>query len=204
MKRWNRQLAAVVGSAILGMNLGGVNLGLPVQAAPTEQVFGGSTAVRLSSDFVDALGSLGVQPGVVGLARLRQGVAAFPISGGQVDLGTAKTEISHLGGLSLTAGETTVELTDFVISTLGDRPVLTGLVTVNDSLAFRAPLFALKLPSLTLPLSPQRSRLVVPEVEVTLTKEAADALNQVFNVSAFQPGFNIGTATVRAGVIQMH
>jgi hypothetical protein len=80
--------------------------------------------------------------------------------------------------------------------------VLTGLVTVNDSLAFRAPLFALELPELTLPLSPQRSRVVVPEVKVTLTKEAADALNQVFNVSAFQPGFNIGTATVRAGVVR--
>ncbi len=199
MKRLNWQLATVVGGAILSMNLG-----LPVQAAPTEPLFGGSTSVQLSSDFAGALGSLGVQPGAVGLGRLRQGVAMFPISGGQIDLGTAKTEIIHLGGLALTAGTTTVKLTDFVISTLGDRPVLTGLVTVNDSLAFRAPLFELGLPSLTLPLSPQRSRLVVPEVKVTLTKEAADALNQVFNVSAFQPGFNIGTATVRAGVVERH
>jgi hypothetical protein len=200
MKRLNWQLAAVVSCAILGLNLGGLNLGLPGQAAPTEQLFRGSTAVQLSSEFVDALGSLGVQPGAVGVGRLQQGVAAFPITGGQIDLGTAKTEIIHRGGLSLKAGATTVELTDFVISTLGDRPVLTGLVTVNDSLAFRAPLFELTLPSLTLPLTPQRSRLVVPEVKVTLTKEAADALNQVFTVSAFQPGFNIGTATVRAGV----
>lgn len=199
MQRWHWQLSTFVGSAVLGLSLL-----LPVQAAPTEQLVGGSTSVQLSSEFAGALGSLGVQPGAVGKGRLRRGVAAFPIAGGQIDLGTAKTEIIHRGGLSLKAGETTVELTDFVISTLGDRPVLTGLVTVNDSLAFRAPLFALELPSLTLPLSPRRSRLVVPEVKVTLTKEAADALNQVFNVSAFQPGFNIGTATVRAGVVELH
>jgi hypothetical protein len=171
----------------------------PALSAPTEELVAGSTSVKLSGDFVGALTSLQVQPAAVGRGSLAEGVAAFPISGGAIDLGTVRAEIIHQGGLSLTAGGTTVELTDFVITTLADRPVLTGLVTVNDDLAVRAPLFALQLPAVSTPLQPHSGSILTLEgVGVTLTSEAATALNQAFGVSAFRQGINIGTANVNA------
>jgi hypothetical protein len=50
-----------------------------------------------------------------------------------------------------------------------------------------------------LPLQTQAfNTLFVPNVRVTLTAAAAQALNGVFNVSALAGGFNIGTASVYA------
>ncbi|KAM3091352.1 hypothetical protein ACKFKG_16815 [Phormidesmis sp. 146-35] len=191
----NQKLQAIAGVVSLM-----AALSAPVMAAPTEPLTGGRTSVQLSSTFVDALVSLQVAPGVVGRGTLVDGVVSFPISGGAIDLGTVKAEIIHRGGLSLKAGDTTVELTDFIITTLGEKPVLTGLVTVNDGLAFRAPLFDLAISGVTPPLTPSNDRIVLDKVGVTLTAEAAGALNQVFGVTAFQEGLAIGTARVRAGV----
>lgn len=181
-----------------------LSLSLPAIAAPTEDVISGTTSVQLSADLVNALTSLQVRPAAVGFSRLRRGVASFPITGGAIDLGTVKTEIIHNGGLSLTAGNVVVELTDFVITTLDDRPVLTGLLIANGELVARAPLFELGLPAVTPPLRPARGRIIeIPDVQVTLTAAAATALNQAFGVTAFTQGFNIGTARVRA-VVQDH
>jgi hypothetical protein len=124
-------------------------------------------------------------------------VAAFPITAGAVDLGTLKAEIDHAGGLSLTGGGTTVELSAFVIDLAGTRPVLTGLVTVNDGLLGRVPLFELALPA-SGGVSGNDDFLKVNDVAVTLSQEAATALNSVFKVNAFVAGFPIGTAFVRA------
>jgi hypothetical protein len=169
-------------------------------AAPTEATRGGATSVRLSADFVNALGSLKVTPAPIAPGRLkadRRGVvASFPITAGAVDLGTVKAEISHAGGLSLTAGSTSVDLSSFVIDLAGNRPVLTGLVTVNDSLLGRVPLFDLALTSRS--VSGNDDFLKVGDVAITLSQEAAAALNGVFNVTAFVPGFPIGTGFVRA------
>jgi hypothetical protein len=191
----NQKLQAIAGVVSLM-----AALSAPAIAAPTEPLTGGRTSVQLSSTFVEALGSLQVAPGVLGKGTLVNGVASFPISGGAIDLGTVKAEIIHRGGLSLKAGNTTVELTDFIITTLGEKPVLTGLVTVNDSLAFRAPLFNLAISGVT----PGSDRVVLDKVGVTLTAEAAAALNQVFGVTAFQEGLSIGTARVRAGFASPH
>jgi hypothetical protein len=166
----------------------------PAVAEPTQGLITGFTSVQLSTDFVSALGSLGVQAKPLRNARLKNGTAAFVISGGAIDLGTISTEIIHKGGLSLSAGETVVELTDFLITTLNGAPALTGLATVNGTLAGRLPLF-----SLALTQSPVVAPRIVSisNVGVTLTPEAAAALNQAFGVTAFTPGFNIGMAQVR-------
>lgn len=172
----------------------------PTTAAPTEATRGGSTSVRLSSDFVNALGSLKITPAPIAPGRLKATrggvVASFPITAGAVDLGTIKAEIDHAGGLSLTAGSTSVELSAFVIDLAGNRPVLTGLVTVNDSLLGRVPLFDLALSSRSVFANDDFLR--VGDVAVTLSQEAAAALNGVFKVTAFVPGFPIGTGFVRA------
>jgi hypothetical protein len=169
----------------------------PAIAAPTSDFIGGKTAVTLSNDFVNALTTLKVTPGTVGSGRLKNGVASFPIVSGAGDLGTVKLEVNHQGGLSLKAGSTIVELTDYTITNLDGKPVLTGLVKANDSLVGRIPLFDLGLTSGPKVTSIHGySQVQLSGVKVTLAKPAADALNGVFKVTAFQPGLNIGTAKV--------
>jgi hypothetical protein len=158
----------------------------------------GETDVRLSSDLVNALGSLNVTAKGFGKTDISDGIAEFGITGGAADLDTTKVEIIHNGGLSLSSGNTTVDLTDFIITNLGDRPVLTGLVTVNNDLVTRAPLFDLKLGGVGTSGDSSHPTLNLDDVGVTLTSEAASTLNQIFGVSAFTQGFNIGTADVEA------
>jgi hypothetical protein len=178
-------------------------LACAASAAPTFSVGYGDTSVKLDPIFTGALASLKVTPGVIGKSRLRDGVVNFPIADGDFDFGTAKGEIAHFGGLTLTAGSTVVELRDFIIDTSA-APVLTGKVVANDNFVARIPLFDLQLPALSLPLATPRynySPLKVPGVKVKLNATAAAALNSVFGVTAFVPGIPIGEAQVSTYVI---
>ncbi|NJR65651.1 MAG: hypothetical protein HC772_10520 [Leptolyngbyaceae cyanobacterium CRU_2_3] len=160
----------------------------------------GKTSVDFSDGFVDALGSLKVRASGFGSTKIKNGVADFLITGGATDLDTTKVEILHAGGLTLKAGQTKVNLTDFSISNLGDQTVLTGAVTVNNNLVGRVSLFDLEIGSVATSAARKRTNLDLKDVNVSLTSGAADTLNQVFGVSAFTAGFNIGTAQVDAFV----
>ena len=165
--------------------------------AQTNTAIFGETRVQLSSDFVSALGTLGVSPGTVFPTRLHRGAVNFPIVAGAIDTTTAKGELIHSGGLTLAAGTTKVQLQSFTIDTTGAKPVITGIVSVNGQLLGRLPLFNLELPSnLTLPLVPRGGWITLSGVGVKLSGTAAGALNSVFNVNAFTEGFNIGSANV--------
>lgn len=167
------------------------------QAAPTRSFYYGDTSVALSSDFVGAIGALKLDVKAYRGSWLRNGRARFGITDGDIDLANAKAEIIHSGGLRIVAGKTTVELRDFIIDTMGAKPVLTGKVVLNDDLIGRVPLFDLTLPALTLPLDVHPyTHFQIPGVKLTLSETAAGALNAAFGVSAFTAGFNIGTATV--------
>jgi hypothetical protein len=169
----------------------------PAIAAPSNDFVGGKTSVSLSSDFVNALTTLKVTPGTVGGAQLKRGVASFSIVSGVADLGSAKLEVNHRGGLSLKAGGTIVELTDYAITNLDGKPILTGLVKANDNLVGRIPLFNLALTEEPTSMSNHgNTKIQLKGVGVKLSKPAADALNGVFKVTAFKEGLNIGTARV--------
>lgn len=181
---------------IFGAMLGFVMLVQSGQAvaAPTIEFEAVRTEVTLSSTFLQAATALGLTLHPVRPGRISKGKARFPITVGELDLANAKGEIQHSGGLRISKEGVVVELTLFIIDTTG-TPVLTGLVKANDSVVGRIPLFDLQLPPLTLPL-PQQSRLSVPNVAVTLSNEAATALNNAFGVTAFSEGLAIGTARV--------
>jgi hypothetical protein len=168
-------------------------------AAPTAQVRDGYTLVELLPEFVTALGSLGIAPSKVLPATLYQRIAFFPITGGRIDASNAKGEVPHSGGLTLTRGGTQVAISDFIIDTTA-TPKLTGIVTANGSIVGRIPLFNLALPQLVLPLQLPAApeTLLIEGNRVTLTAEAATALNGAFGTTAFVPGFPIGIASVYA------
>jgi hypothetical protein len=175
-------------------------MAVPVaSAAPTAQVKDGYTLVELLPDFVTALTSLGIAPSKVLPATLYQRIAYFPITGGRIDAANAKGEVPHSGGLTLTRGGTQVAISDFIIDTTS-APRLTGIVTANGSIVGRIPLFNLALPPLVLPLQLPAGpeTLLIEGSRVTLTSEAATALNGAFGTTAFTPGFHIGIASVYA------
>ena len=77
--------------------------------------------------------------------------------------------------------------------------MLTGIVTANGSIVGRIPLFNLALPagiSLPLVLPPGPEILLIEGNRMTLTQEAATALNGVFATTAFPAGFDVGIASV--------
>jgi hypothetical protein len=120
----------------------------------------------------------------------------FPVIEGLVDLANAKAEILHSGGLRLFSDTVSVKLINFAVDTTGESPVVTGDIVANNSLVARTPLFNAVLPNLQLPLEPTRRSISIRPIQLTLTSEAATALNGAFGVTAFQAGQAIGQASI--------
>lgn len=166
------------------------------------------TSVVLAPGFVTALGSLRVTPGGLESGNLAvQGsnvVATFPIPTARVDFPNLRLQIVHNGGLSLRAGSTFVTLSDFIIENFAAGPRLTGLVKVNETIVGRIPLFTITLAGApevkALDSTTDSGTIGTLSIKgaLTLTQEAASALNATFGVSAFTRGFAIGDATVSA------
>jgi hypothetical protein len=181
--------------------------GRPAPVATVAAIPGGSTAVALDTGFTDALTQLGLTPGVIGGATLdaATGTVTFPMTGGEVTLYDRESgyrprgqgTLFHEGsGLSLTAGGTTVELTDFTIDP-GKPARLFGNVSVNGQLAApSAPLFNLDGSTLNPPTMDADGSAVLQGTTVKLSPEAAALLNQTFGTDALAGGFVIGVATV--------
>ena len=177
----------------------------PVASIPA--LDGVDTQVTLDAGFVEALGTLGLTPGVIGGATLSdEGVLAFPITGGNVDYYDpaadyrpyVQGEIDHDGsGISLTAGDTVVELTDFVIDPGTSR--LTGTVTVNGEVAGED-VFIFNLDGTTLkPLATdENGNAVLEGTRVLISEDAAPLLNQTFGTDAIQPDMLVGIAKITA------
>ena len=166
---------------------------------------GGSTAVALDADFVAALGTLGLTPATLGNATLADGSVSFPITGGTVTVFDKSsgyrpyvqgTLLHQNSGLSLTAGGTTVELTNFTVDP-GTPARLFGDVAVNgQQAAASAPLFDLDGTTLK-PISMDASgNAVLQGTTVKLSPEAAGLLNQTFGTDALAGGLVIGIATI--------
>jgi hypothetical protein len=178
----------------------------PKPVAQIDDLSGGvSTQVTLDSGFVSALGTLKLTPAPVGDATISQaGVAKFPITGGNVTYYTpgsvspfVQGEIDHEGsGLSLTAASgPKVELTDFVVDP--GASVLTGRVTVDGKVAAEsAPLFFLDGRTLKPLATGSNDTAVLEGTTVKLKQEAADLLNQTFDVDALEAGLEIGVAKI--------
>jgi hypothetical protein len=177
----------------------------PAPAAVVRAIPGGTTAVALDADFVSALGTLGLTPGIVGTATFADGTLTFPITGGTVTLYDKESGyrpwvqgvILHEGsGFSLTAGGTTVSLSNFTVDP-GKPARLFGDVSVNGKLAApSAPLFNLNGKTLEPVTMDADGSAVLQGTRVELSEEAAGLLNQTFKTDALQANLLIGIATI--------
>jgi hypothetical protein len=158
-----------------------LGLALPVTAAPIP--LGGTTTVALNPETVETLTvGLGLSVAPIAPGTLEGLTATFPITGADVENGDY-TRFYHSGGLQLSAGGTSVDLSNFVI----DLPLLTllGQVAVNGMGDDELPLFDIDAATLGL----------------SLTDAAAGTLNSVFGIDALQGGIPIGIATVNPAAV---
>lgn len=178
---------------------------IPAPLASVPAISGGDTAVALDTNFLSALKSLGLTPATIGTATLTNGTIQFPITGGSVTYWNPKGSyrpyvqgiILHEGsGLSLTAGSTTVSLTNFTINP--GNSILYGDVSVNGTVAAQqAPLFNLDGTTLK-PLKTQGTDAVLTGTTVHVSSTAAGLLNKVFSTTAVKAGLLVGVATITA------
>jgi len=178
----------------------------PEPLASIPSLAGVDTQVTLDAGFVEALTTLGLTPGVLGGATLTDGVLAFPITGGNVDYYDpaedyrpyVQGEIDHEGsGISLTAGDTVVELTDFVIDP--GTSELTGTVTANGEVVGED-IFIFNLDGST--LNPAEAdadgNTVLEGTTVLISTPAADLLNSTFNTDTVTDELVVGIAKITA------
>ncbi len=174
----------------------------PKPVASIEALQGETTAIALDKGFTDALTSLKLTPGVVGTAKLENGSLIFPITGGNVTVfkpGEVSPyvigQIQHEGsGLSLTAGDTKVELTNFNVDPGVSR--VYGDVTVNGEVAATSA-FLFQLDGRTLkPLETEGNTAILEGTKVEISADAAPLLNQTFKTDAVKPGLLVGIAKI--------
>ena len=177
----------------------------PIASIPA--LDGVDTQVTLDAGFVEALTTLGLTPGVLGTATLSDaGVLAFPITGGNVDYYDPEAdyrpyvqgEIDHDGsGISLTAGDIVVELTDFRIDPGTSQ--LFGTVTANGE-KVGDDIYIFNLDGSTLnPLAEDADGNAVLEgTTVLISPDAAGLLNSTFGTDAVTDELVVGIAKITA------
>ena len=180
---------------------------IPAPVASVPDVLGGDTSVALDKGFTDALTSLKLTPGVSGNAKLENGAVSFPITAGSVTYwspdGNYRPYVQGLlnhddSGLTLTAGETTVTLQNFVVNPGSSK--LYGDVLVNGKVAApNAYLFSLHGGSLK-PLQLEGDNAILTGTTVHVSDDAAKLLNDTFKTDAVKGGLLVGTATITAQI----
>jgi hypothetical protein len=177
--------------------------GVVKPVAQIDSLTGKSTSVALDAGFTGALTTLGLTPGVVGKATLAGTTISFPITGGNVTYYTPGTktpyvsgDIKHAGsGLSLTAGATKVELTNFEIDPGTSH--LYGDVSVNGaSAATHAYLFYLDGTTLKPLVANSDGTATLQGTRVTVSGDAAKLLDATFKTEAVKAGLLVGVASI--------
>ncbi len=203
---------AIAGAMVFGLSACGDDSEAATPAAAQDaapvasltNLTGKMTEVVVDAGFLEGLTSLKLTPGVVGTAKLKDGTLSFPITGGSATYYTpgsrtpyVESSIKHDGsGISLTDGKTKVELTNFVVD--AGTSTLTGDVSANGkSVVKGAPLFFLDGRTLEpLQVDEAKGQGVLYGTTVSLTKAAADLLNQTYGTDALTEYFKVGIARI--------
>ncbi|WP_323793372.1 hypothetical protein [Nocardioides sp.] len=174
-----------------------------VQAVATiENLSGEQTEITVDQSFFDTLDALGVTPGVLSNAGLDGNVLSFPITGGNVSVfepGSVPNyvvgQIQHENsGLSLTAGDITVELRNFNVDPTVSR--VYGDVVVNgDVAATSAYLFRLNGSTLK-PLQTEGDTAILEGTKVFISDVAAGLLNDTYGIDDVTDQVLVGVAKI--------
>lgn len=214
--RPRRVVGAILGTALLAVPLAACSddsasgsndsdsssASAPKAVAALDAIPGGKTQITLDAGFTDALTALKLTPGLVGDAELVDGVLGFPITGGNVTIFTPGEvspyvvgQIHHdTSGLSLTAGDTVVELNNLNVDPTVSR--VYGDVEVNDEVVAKgAYLFTLNGSTLK-PLAMEGTDAILEGTKVFISPDAAPLLNETFGTDAVTPELLVGVAKI--------
>jgi hypothetical protein len=163
----------------------------PAQATVT----GKSTDVVVNPAVLAALKQAGIAVTAIAPATAKT-TLTFPVSGGQIVVATLAGTLDHTGGLIFSHNGKSVALSTFVINTNTKR------LTANVR-GLSQPIFDLNLASLKRAIGPHGA-VVASHIKLTVTSQAATALNSSLGVSTFKAGMNFGIATVTVAFASGH
>ena len=174
-----------------------------VQAVATiDNLTGEQTEITVDQTFFDTLDALGVTPGVLSNAGLDGNVLSFPITGGNVSVfepGSVPNyvvgQIQHENsGLSLTAGDITVELRNFNVDP-GVSRVYGDVVVNGEVAATSAYLFRLNGSTLN-PLKTEGDTAILEGTKVFISDVAAQLLNDTYGITDVTDQVLVGVAKI--------
>lgn len=170
-----------------------------------ENLSGVDTSIMLDMGFTDALMGLGVTPATVGDATMMDTSIMFPITGGELEYWEDEMKwegsIEHMGsGLSLTAGDTMVELTDFKIDPAEGK--IWGMVSANGEMMEDVELFDIDTSTMMAMSMGENGEWIMEGGTIYLSEDAATMLNDTFGTDALMGGTDggtmVGTAKITA------
>ena len=172
----------------------------------------GATTLTLDQAVVDGLTASGATLGILkpakGVASTPDTDVSFPITNGRVKVTTtgnaitaAAGKINHVGGLSVTEGDSSIVLRNLRI-VLDEEPDLTALASVNGGPATRVSVADLEvdLSKVSKTASGKKRWIEAEDVVVKLNEVSAGALNATFGTT-FAAGDTLGTADVKTRVV---
>lgn len=154
-------------------------------------VAGRSTVVVVNPATAQALKQNAITVTPIAPASAKTGLV-FPVSGGQIVVASLAGTVDHTGGLSFSHSGKSVQLTSFIINTTTKQ--LTALAGGQ-----RVPILNLDLAALKRASGPN-STVIASNIKLTLTSQAATALNSGLGVSIFKAGLPFGVATLTVAV----
>jgi hypothetical protein len=164
----------------------------PLFAQSNTSIGSGATTLRFAPTFESTVSTSGLTIQALEESNVFQGLFIFPILEGVIDLDSARGDIIHGGGFSLTGQNLDVRFYNLIIDTTGATPFVSADLVVNDAMVVRIALFDLQLPPLTLPLDARTGVMTISSTSVTLRSEAANILNQIVGASTFRGGEVVG------------
>jgi hypothetical protein len=164
-------------------------------AQQTKPVVYGNTRLTLNSTFVTGLSQLKFTVSGAYPTLIQGNLLEFPVTSGAIDLTNGIANIDHSGGMTITQGETTVTLQNFIFDTTGTQAVLTAMASINGTMYGRFPVFDLTLPAnFAIPLKPSAGwTLQYYGIVAALSPELAGGLNTAFGTNGFVAGTTAGT-----------
>lgn len=155
-------------------------------------VQGGRTTLTLSKGFLADITAAGAAVSTVSGAQLDENQIAFALNAGEINLANAEGQMTHNGGITLTAGKKAVTLDSFILTTFGEQAYVSALVVANGRFVGRVNVFDVTLPSdLTLPITPKSGDFFL-SLSWNLDPAGAAALNDALGTTAFHDSVYVG------------
>jgi len=161
-------------------------------APAAAQIVGKSTSVVLNPATAQILKASGITVSPIAPATAKKGLLVFPESGGQIVVATLAGTIQHTGGLTLSHGGKSVQLTNFVVNTTTKQ--ITATVGGQS-----VPIFNLNLASVKRASGPNGT-VLASNIALTLTPQAATVLSASLEATIPNAGLPFGIATLTVAV----